>query len=129
MKNLVLFLFLSCGLMFASAGVKPQYQSGTILSVHDYEAPSNTGFENPTDAPLQTQAYIYDIGIQLGCNVYGLRYPSAIDYLPSVFSPDHTVSVLPQKHFMYVTLPGGREVNLEIHSNRKLKNASCTNDN
>ncbi len=68
----------------------------------------------PSDAPLQSEVYSYDIGIELNCTVYMVRYETGLDYLPSVFSPHQTVEVSLEKHVMNVNLPGAREVRLSI---------------
>lgn len=122
-KSLILFLLL------ATAGwasvTKPRYQPATVVSVENHETPSNYVGDNPTDAPLQAEAYAYDIGLRLDCTVYSLRYQSAIDYLPSVFTPEHELNVYAQKHFMYVDVPGRGDMRLEITGHRRLKDSSC----
>jgi uncharacterized protein involved in exopolysaccharide biosynthesis len=84
-KNLML-LVLASGVLLASAhaATKQEYQSATVVSVESRETPSNYAGSNPSDAPLQSEVYSYDIGIRLGCTVYRTRYESAFDYLPSV---------------------------------------------
>jgi len=110
-------------------GSKDQYQMATVVSVDKHVAESNY-VGSPTDAPLQAEDYSYDIGIRLDCNIYIGRYESAIDYLPSVFSPKHSVDVRLQKHIMYVSLPErDREVKMGIASHHLLKGNQCTSNN
>lgn len=106
------------------AGTKPAYQSATVVSVANRETPSNY-VGNPTDAPLQPQVYSYDIGIQLDCTIYVVRYDTGLDYLPSVFSPHQTVEVSLEKHAMAVNIPGSRELRLGIASRSQVKDSSC----
>ncbi len=128
-RNLVL-LALTCGVLqvgaFASA--KQPYESATVVSVANHENPS-VYVGNPTDAPLQSEVYSYDIGIALNCAVYTVRYETGLDYLPSVFSPNQTVKVSLEKHVMNVNLPGAREVRLSIGRRTRVKTTSCAANN
>lgn len=101
------------------------YEPATVVSV-DKRASYATSIDSPTDAPLQSETYSYDIGIRLNCNVYIGRYESAIDYLPSVFAPNHKVDVRLEKHLMYVSLPEtDRIVKMGIVSHKHLKDNAC----
>lgn len=124
-NSLMLFTFLAAILpagLYAQA--KPASQTATVVSVTKYEAPSNY-IGSPTDAPLQPTEYADDIGIRLGCEVYFGRYESAIDYLPSTFTPNHSVDVTIQRHILYVTLSGDRKVKMGIIRHDHLKDGSC----
>jgi hypothetical protein len=102
------------------------YEPATVVSVQRYQSPSNYGGDNPTDAPLRPREYAYDIGIRLACNVYVGRYQSAINYLPSGFTPNQTVDVRLQKHILYVSLPGGDwDVKMGVVGRRRVKDESC----
>ncbi|HZQ66899.1 MAG TPA: hypothetical protein VFA68_00155 [Terriglobales bacterium] len=104
---------------------KNQYQTATVVSVDKHISDSNY-LGSPSDAPLQTEDYSYDISIRLQCNIYIGRYESATDYLPSVFSPKHLVDVRLQKHLMYVSLPeSDREVKMGIVGHRRVKEVGC----
>ena len=130
MKSSLTLLVLVCGALFmqAHAGTKQAYQSATVVSIANHETPSIYA-GNPTDAPLQSQVYAYDIGIRLNCNLYMVRYETGLDYLPSVFSPNQTVEVRLEKHVMNVNFPGAREVKLSIASRSRVKDTSCTRKN
>lgn len=125
-RILILMLFVWSSLACLAVNTKPQYQSATVLSVKSHETPSNYVGDNPTDAPLVAQDEGYDIKLRLNCDIYTLRYQSAIDYLPSVFVPEHEVNVYTQKHFMYVDVAGGRDVALAIRGHRRAHDTSCT---
>jgi uncharacterized protein involved in exopolysaccharide biosynthesis len=113
MKSLMLFVLVS-GVLLASmhASTTPGYQSATVVSVENHETPSNYVGSNPSDIPLQSTVYSYDIGLRLACTVYRTRYDSAFDYLPSVFALDHPIRVNLQKRVMSVSLPGDRAVRM-----------------
>lgn len=124
-KILSLSSFVLLSFACLAADVKPQYHLATVVSVKPHETPSNYVGDNPTDAPLVAQDDGYDIDVRVNCNVYALRYQSAIDYLPSVFAPQHQVDVYQQKYFMYVDVAGGRAVPLAITAYRRVNDASC----
>ena len=127
-KIIAVLLFVLLGMACLAADTKPQYQSANVVSVKPHETPSNYVGDNPTDAPLVAQDDGYDINLRLNCNVYELRYLSAIDYLPSVFVPQRQVNVYQEKHFMYVDVAGGRDVRVPITSRRRSHEASCLAD-
>jgi hypothetical protein len=130
MKRNLALLVLMCGALLtgAFASAKPPYQSATVVSVANHETPS-VYVGNPSDAPLQSEVYSYDIGIELNCTVYMVRYDTGLDYLPSVFSPNQTVEVSLEKHVMNVNLPGAREVRLSIGRRSRAKDPSCMANN
>jgi hypothetical protein len=122
---LVLFAVLSAGLLVcAHADTKSRYQSATVVSVNTHDAPS-TYIGTPTDAPLQTEVYSYDIGIRLNCTVYTVRYDTGLDYLPSVFTPNQGIEVSLQKHSMSIAFPEERSVKLGIAGHDRTKDTSC----
>jgi hypothetical protein len=123
-------LMLSALLVYLHADTKreskDQYQTATVVSVDKHVPGSNYVGGSPSDAPLLAEDYSYDIGIRLNCNIYIGRYESTTDYLPSVFSPKHSVDVRLQKHVMYVSLPeSDREVKMGITSRHLLKGNQC----
>ena len=125
-KTLILLMLLSGGLLTcAHAKTNQRLQSATVVSVDTHETPSNYVGDNPMDAPLQADVHSYDIGIRLDCAVYTVRYESGLDYLPSVFTPNHAVDVSLQKHLMNVALPGDRDVKLGIVYRSRAKDTTC----
>jgi len=102
------------------------YEQATIVSVDKYTVPSTSVGDSPSDAPLHTESYAYNVGVRLNCNLYVGRYESATDYLPSVFAPNHTVDVRLDKHLMFVSLPeGDRIVKMGIVSQKHLTEQAC----
>jgi len=130
MKRNLALLLLICGALVTGVFARPKqpYQSATVVSVANHETPS-VYVGNPSDAPLQSEVYSYDIGIELNCTVYMVRYDTGLDYLPSVFSPNRTVEVSLEKHVMNVNLPGAREVKLSIGRRTPVKSTSCAVNN
>lgn len=128
-RNLALLVLMSGVLLTgAFASAKQPYQPAMVVSVANHQTPS-VYVGNPTDAPLQSEVYSYDIGIELNCTVYMVRYETGLDYLPSVFSPNQPVEVSLEKHVMNVNLPGAREVRLSIGRRMRVKTPSCAANN
>lgn len=129
-KKSLLLLVLVSGVLLAEmyGSTKQSFHSATVVNVANHQTRSNY-IGSPTDAPLEPQVYSYDIEIQLNCMVYVVRYDTALDYLPSVFSPHQTVEVSLQKHVLNVNLPGGRAVSLSIASRNQVKDGSCEVNN
>ena len=125
-KVLPLALLLCCGMVCPASNTKAGYRTATIVNVVSFDdEPQMSGYENPTDAPLTTEVYGYDLGIRLDCTVYSLRYQSPIDYLPSVFAPEREVQAFVRKPFMYVAVPGQGDFKLAITGHRKSKDSAC----
>jgi len=130
MRGSLALLVLMCGVLLtgAFASAKQPYQSATVVCVANHETPS-VYVGNPTDAPLQSEVYSYDVGIELNCTVYTVRYETGLDYLPAVFSPNQKVEVSLEKHVMNVNLPGAREVRLSIGRRTRVRSTSCAANN
>jgi hypothetical protein len=118
MKNFFTFLVLASGLLPTSmhATTKTEYQTATVVSVESHAIPSPYVGGGPSDAPLQSEVYGYDIGIRVGDTVYRTSYESAFADLPSVLTANHSVEVNLKRHVMEVELPGDRSVRLGIES-------------
>ena len=127
MKNsFVLFVIVS-GVLLTNmhAATKAGYQPATVVSVETRAIPSDYAGGDPSDTPLQSAVYSYDISIRLGSTVYRTSYDSAFDELPSVFATNHPLQVNLKKHVMYVELPGDRAaVQMAIESRTGVKSVS-----
>jgi hypothetical protein len=123
--NLILFVLVPGVLMTCMhASTNTEYQSETVISVGRHAIPSNSDDGDPSDAPLQSQVYSYDIGIRIGGTVYRTSYVSAFDDLPTVFIANHSVQVNLKRHILYVELPGERAVQMAIESRSGVKSVS-----
>lgn len=114
----VAFLLIAvCISLNASASNQPAkaYQPGTILNVNKKEITSpDTCCSNPTDTPLQSQYFAYDVSVKVSCGTYVGRYESPYDYLPSSLAANQKVDVRLGKHNLYFDLPGDREMKMAI---------------
>lgn len=106
------------------------FVQGTVLSVdkEDVQSPEAMGGTNPSDAPLQSSYYAYNVSIHVGCATYVGRYETPFDYFPSAFSPNHPVDVRLTKHVMYFNVPGQNDMKMPIvhHTNDA---AGCSSGN
>jgi hypothetical protein len=134
MRKALMLLVVACGVGLISPHADAKhsvptedgYQTATVVSVKKHVSDSYYGGDNPSDAPLQTRDYSYDIGIRLNCNIYVGRYQSPTRYLPSVFAPHHEVDVRLRKHIMYVSLPfSDDEVMMGIVAHKRMKDEMC----
>jgi hypothetical protein len=102
------------------------FQQGTVLSVERQEVTSpDLCCYSGTDAPLQNEYYSYDVSVRVGCGTYVGRYDTYIDYLPSAFSPNKTISVRLTKHVLYFDVPGERDMKMGIVRRHIDRSTSC----
>jgi hypothetical protein len=99
--------FVSATVPFATAQPRTS-QQGTIISVQKQQVatPSVRTGADPDRTPLQSHYTVYNVSVQLNCNVYVGRYESALDDLPAALSPQSTVPVRLNKNVMYLDFPG-----------------------
>lgn len=125
MKTIFLALVVSGVLTCVYADSRSGYETATVVSVSHHEIPSNYVGSNPADGPFQARVYDYDIAFRLKCTVYYARYESETKYMPAAFAPNHVVDVSVARHFLFVSLPGDRELQLPIEYRRRLDESSC----
>ena len=91
-----------------ASGQSKQSQQGTIVQVQkqDVADPAVRTGAAATRAPLQSHYYLYNVSVQLNCDVYVGRYETELDDLPSALSANNSVPVRLQKNLMYLDFPG-----------------------
>jgi hypothetical protein len=91
----------------ATAQSKPS-QEGIIVNVNkqDVASPPVRAGANPDHAPLQSHSFLYNVSVQLNCDIYVGRYESESDDLPDALSPNNHVPIRIEKHVMYLDFPG-----------------------
>jgi hypothetical protein len=117
-----LLIFNGCAVLLSAS--TRQFQTGVVVSAQKYE-PSTPHHGKFTDAPAPSSEYDANVSIRLNCIQYLGRYKSAIDYLPGVFVPGQSVEVSPEKHFLYVKVPGSGEVKLRIVRRDPVVESAC----
>jgi hypothetical protein len=109
---------------------KNEYLAGTVLQVqrHDQDSTSNYVGDSPSDAPLRSGGYAYDISIRVNCATYVGRWNSELDSVSAVFSPNRAVQVRLEKHVMYVDVPGEKEFRMGFVARPRGQSAPCSTD-
>jgi hypothetical protein len=107
------------GLVFnpAAQAYSAEFVRGTVVRVqkHKTQFPEYTvGGSNPSDAPLSTSYYSFEVSIRSACTIYVGRYLTPFNYLPSAFTDDKSVSVRLTKHVMYFELPDHPDLRMGI---------------
>ncbi len=103
-----------------------QYLPGTVLSVHKYDVSSPAdALTTPTDAPLSSRSYAYDVTVRVDCKTYVARYETAFNYLPSAFTANQPIRVQLTKHVLYFDLPDDPEVKMGIVHRSTVPGAVC----
>src|ERR1700722_19447082 len=125
MKTSFMLFVLVSGLLSGRmhAAIKTGDQTATVISVESYESQSNSNYAgaNPSDFPLQSVIYQYDIVTRVGSAIYRASYESVLDHLPSFIATNHSIQVNLKKHLMYVTVPDEGEVRLAVESHSSVQ--------
>ena len=98
-------------------GSSNSYVQGTVVDVqkHQVYSPAYTiGGSNPSDAPLTSQYYAYEVSVRVDCQTYVGRYETPFNYLPSAFTLDQPIQVRLTKHVMYFDLPNDPDMRMGI---------------
>lgn len=103
------------------------HTTATVISVHQNHGVSPTSYagSNPSDAPLQSGDYTYDIAVRLNCTNYMVRYESASDYLPSAFAAHQEMTARLDNHRLLFEVPGYGQMDMPIVSHSPVKEGSC----
>jgi len=98
-------------------GKASPFVQGTVVDVekHKVYSPETTlGGSNPSDAPLTSHYYAYEVSVRVDCTTYVGRYETPFNYLSSVFSPQQPIQVRLTKHVMYFDLPNDPDMRMGI---------------
>jgi hypothetical protein len=103
--------------LYAAEKGNSSFVQGTVVSVEQHKAYSPDvmiGGSNPSDAPLTSSYYTYEVSVRVDCNTYVGRYETPFHYLPSAFTADQTIHVRLTKHVMYIDLPNDPDMRMGI---------------
>ena len=105
------------------------FKTATIVRVREHQSePSHSyGGDNPSDAPLKSEIYVYEVAIRAGCDTYIARYASPYDYLPTALTKNRQMPVRVGKHDITFDL-GNRQMQLPIARSKKDKTANCRDE-
>jgi len=98
-------------------GKPSSFVQGTVVDVQKqkvYSPDTTIGGSNPSDAPLTSRYYAYEVSVRVDCETYVGRYETPFNYLPSVFSPNQPIQVRLTKHVMYFDLPNDPDMRMGI---------------
>ena len=104
----VILAVVSAVAVTSATGQSKPSQEGIIVKVNQQDVatpPVRTGAD-PVHTPLQSHYYLYNVSVQLNCDIYVGRYESESDDLPDALSPNHHVPIRITKHVMYLDFPG-----------------------
>jgi hypothetical protein len=106
----------SAAALFATAQSKASEQ-GTIINVEkqDVATPPVREGANPVRTPLQSHYSVYNISVQVNCDVYVGRYESELDDLPSTLSAQSSVPVRLNNRAMDLDFPGDTVTTTIVH--------------
>ncbi|MFZ0285533.1 MAG: hypothetical protein WAL32_09900 [Terriglobales bacterium] len=93
------------------------YWQGTVVEVQKHKVYSPDymmGGSNPSDAPLTSRYYAFEVAVRVACNTYVGRYETEFNYLPSAFTPNQPIRVRLTKHVMYFDLPNDPDMRMGI---------------
>jgi hypothetical protein len=103
--------------LYAAEQVNSTYVQGTVVRVQQHKVYSPEvmmGGSNPSDAPLASRSYAYEVSVRVDCDTYVGRYATPFNYLPSAFTADQSIQVHLTKHAMYFDLPGDLDMKMGI---------------
>jgi len=103
-------------------------QPVTVLSVDSQTEAQPSymgGGDNPSDAPLRSDVYSYEVAVRSDCATLVTRYQSPFDYFPSAFSPNAQIPAQVKKHEVDFELPSGREMKMPIVSRKRSSAPGC----
>jgi hypothetical protein len=101
----------------AESGRSSPYVQGVVVHVQKqkvYSPGSTIGGSNPSDAPLTSRYFAYEVSVRIDCKTYIGRYETPFNYLPSAFTPDQPIQVRLTKHVMYFDLPNDPDMRMGI---------------
>src|SRR3989449_1879691 len=109
-----------------AVGQSKQSQQGTIVQVQkqDVADPAVRTGAAATRAPLQSHYYLYNVSVQLNCDVYVGRYETELDDLPSALSANSSVPVRIEKRLIYLDFPGNT-VKMRIVRHKVSQQGTC----
>jgi hypothetical protein len=93
------------------------YVQGTVMAVQEqkvYSPAFTMGGSNPSDAPLTSRYYSFEVSVRVDCKTYVGRYDTPFNYLPSVFAQGQPIRLRLTKHVMYFDLPNYPDLRMGI---------------
>ena len=99
---------------------KEEWVQGQVVEVQKHRAQSpeyTMGGSNPSDAPLTSRYYEFEVSIRVGCQTFVGTYQTPFNYLP--FTPDQRIQFRLTKHVMYFDVPDSAGIRMHIAHRRE----------
>ena len=128
MKNIVMLCVFALSVpALLYSQTQKERATATVTSVHATHgiSPNSYAGTNPSDAPLQSSYYTYDIAVRLNCTKYVVRYESASDYLPAAFAAHQQLPAHADKHSLFFEVPGYGQMDMAIVSHSGVEEGTC----
>jgi hypothetical protein len=124
---LICLSFGTSALALPSSGVPSSYVSGEIVRVEKRTAvsPPYAGLDTPTDAPLHSNFYVFDLSVRVNCQTYKTSYESLFNFLPSSYAAGQSLNVRTTKRRLYFFAPDGEEMQLRRIRHQPQHPESC----
>jgi hypothetical protein len=114
---IVVFVVVVPALYAAEPGHSSPYVQGVVVRVQQhkvYSPDSMIGGSNPSDAPLTSRYYAYEVSVRVDCKTYVGRFETPFNYIPSEFISNQPIQVRMTKHVMYFDLPNDPDMRMGI---------------
>jgi len=98
-------------------GPSNPYVQGTVVEVQRqklYSPDYAIAGSNPSDTPLTSRYYAYEVSVRVDCKTYVGRYETPFNYLPAEFTPTRPIQVHVTKHVLYFDLPTDADMRIPI---------------
>ena len=115
-KNIFVIAVLLIVPLLNASPIRGAFVQGTVVGVrHKLYSPGSTNAgSNPSDAPLTSRFYAYEVSVRVDCKTYVGRYETPFKYLPSALTPDQPIPVRLTRHVMYFELPNDPDMRMGI---------------
>jgi hypothetical protein len=107
-----------------------QLAQAQVLGVqkHEVASPQYSGGGTPSDAPLESEYYAFDVSVRVKCATYVARYETPFDYFPLAFAPGETTPVRVTKHILYFHVPDHEEMKMAIVRHAEAASTICSSN-
>jgi hypothetical protein len=115
----ILVIVLTALYVHAARNRTPEWVQGQVVNVQKrrVQSPEYTmGGSNPSDAPLTSRYYEFEVSVRVGCTTYVGTYQTPFNYLP--FTPDQRIRFRLTKRAMYFDVPDSAGIRMHIAHRR-----------
>jgi hypothetical protein len=117
--NAILVIVLTALNVHAARNRAQEWVQGQVVDVQKQrvQSPEYTmGGSNPSDAPLTSRYYKFEVSVRVGCTTYVGTYQTPFNYSP--FMPDQRIKFRLTKRVMYFDIPDSAGIRMHIAHRR-----------